>query len=207
MTPTRTTRVAAALVLAGNRRLRRASCAPRRPADQRSSSPRSPPETRRITGSSSEMGEKWQKATTGEVDLRDLRGRHAGQRGRQRQADEHRPAAGRRCSRSAGSRKSIRRSPRSRKSRCCSDSLAEEEYVRDKMRPELEKRLLAQRLRRAVLGRQRLGAFLLAKRGDAARTTSRPMKIFVTASNSAKEMQIMQALGYTPGRRSTGPTR
>jgi len=76
-------------------------------------------------------------------------------------------------------------------------SLAEEEYVREKMRADFERRLLAK-------------GFVVLFWGDSgwvrffSRTAAihpddfKSMKIFVTASGNAKEMQIIQQLGYHP---------
>lgn len=76
-------------------------------------------------------------------------------------------------------------------------TLAEEEYVREKLRPELEKRLLARgfvTLAWADSGWVRL----FSRRAGLKPADFKSMKIFVAASGSAKEMAIMQALGYTP---------
>jgi len=76
-------------------------------------------------------------------------------------------------------------------------SLVEEEHVREKLRPELDRRLLARgfmSLAWADSGWVRLFSRRAALRpGD-----YKSMKIFVAASGSAQEMAIMQALGYTP---------
>ena len=76
-------------------------------------------------------------------------------------------------------------------------SLAEEEYVRDKLGPDLEKRLLAKgfvALFWADSGWVRFFSRTVATRPADFKT----LKIFVTASNSATELQLMQALGYKP---------
>jgi TRAP-type transport system periplasmic protein len=76
-------------------------------------------------------------------------------------------------------------------------SLAEEEYVVDKLRPELERRLLAKGFVALFWGDS--GWVRFFSRSPALRPADyKAMKIFVTASGSAKEMQIMQALGYKP---------
>jgi TRAP-type C4-dicarboxylate transport system substrate-binding protein len=76
-------------------------------------------------------------------------------------------------------------------------SLAEEEYVIDKLRPDLEKRLASRGFVALFWGDSGWAHFFSRKPalhpGD-----FRGMKIFVTASGSAAQMQIMQALGYTP---------
>jgi TRAP-type C4-dicarboxylate transport system substrate-binding protein len=76
-------------------------------------------------------------------------------------------------------------------------SLAEEEYVREKMRPELERRLLAKGFVAIFWGDS--GWVRFFSRTAATRPNDfKPMKVFVTASGGAKEMEIMQALGYRP---------
>ena len=104
----------------------------------------------------------------------------------------------------AASRKSIRRSPRSRKSRCCSARWRKRICPRQ-LRPDLEKRLLAKRIRGTVLGRQRLG--LVLTRSAATRPADfKNLKIFVTATNSATELQLcrrrLQARRARLGRRA-----
>jgi TRAP-type C4-dicarboxylate transport system substrate-binding protein len=76
-------------------------------------------------------------------------------------------------------------------------SLAEQEYVREKMRPELERRLLAKGFVAIFWGDS--GWVRFFSRTAATRPNDfKPMKVFVTASGGAKEMEIMQALGYRP---------
>ena len=76
-------------------------------------------------------------------------------------------------------------------------SLDEVEYVREKMRPSLEKRLLAKGYVSLFWGDS--GWVRFFSRNSATRPEDfKSMKIFVTASGSTKEMQIMQALGYKP---------
>jgi len=76
-------------------------------------------------------------------------------------------------------------------------SLAEEEYVIDKLRPDLEKRLAAKGFVALFWGDSGWARFF--SRNPATRPDDfKSMKIFVTASGSAKQMQIMQALGYKP---------
>lgn len=76
-------------------------------------------------------------------------------------------------------------------------SLAEQEYVLDKLRPELEKRLLAKGFVALFWGDSGWVRFFsraqVVHPGDL-----NNMKIFVTSSGSAKQMGIMQALGYKP---------
>jgi len=76
-------------------------------------------------------------------------------------------------------------------------SLAEEEYVVDKLRPELESRLRRRGFVALFWGDSGWAHFF--SRNAATRPGDfRGMKIFVTASGSAPQMEIMQALGYTP---------
>jgi TRAP-type C4-dicarboxylate transport system substrate-binding protein len=76
-------------------------------------------------------------------------------------------------------------------------TLAEEEYVREKMRPGLERRLLAKGFVAIFWGDS--GWVHFFSRTAATRPNDfKPMKVFVTASGGAKEMEIMQALGYRP---------
>lgn len=76
-------------------------------------------------------------------------------------------------------------------------SLAEEEYVRDKLRPDLERRLLAKGF--VALFWADSGWVRLFSRSSAIRPADfKALKIFVTASSSATQLQLMQALGYKP---------
>jgi TRAP-type C4-dicarboxylate transport system substrate-binding protein len=76
-------------------------------------------------------------------------------------------------------------------------SLEEVEYVREKMRPDLEKRLLAKGYVSLFWGDS--GWVRFFSRNAATRPDDfKTMKIFVTASGDTKELQIMQALGYKP---------
>jgi TRAP-type transport system periplasmic protein len=76
-------------------------------------------------------------------------------------------------------------------------SLAEEEYVIDKLRADFEKRLAAKGFVALFWGDS--GWVRFFSRAPATRPADfKSMKIFVTASGSAKQMQIMQALGYKP---------
>ena len=76
-------------------------------------------------------------------------------------------------------------------------SLAEEEYVRDRLRPELEKRLLAKGFVALFWGDSGWVRFF-SREPAVSPADFKRMKIFVTASGSSKEMEIMQALGYKP---------
>jgi TRAP-type C4-dicarboxylate transport system substrate-binding protein len=76
-------------------------------------------------------------------------------------------------------------------------SLAEEEYVIDRLRPDFEKRLAAKGFVALFWGDS--GWVRFFSRSPATRPADfKSLKIFVTASGSAKQMQIMQALGYKP---------
>jgi TRAP-type transport system periplasmic protein len=76
-------------------------------------------------------------------------------------------------------------------------SLAEQEYVREQLRPELERRLLAKGFVSLFWGDS--GWVRFFSRNPAVRPGDlKAQKIFVTAANSEKEMSIMQALGYKP---------
>jgi TRAP-type C4-dicarboxylate transport system substrate-binding protein len=76
-------------------------------------------------------------------------------------------------------------------------SLDEVEYVREKMRPELEKRLLARGYVPLFWGDSGWVRFF-SRRSATKPDEFKSMKIFVTASGSAAESEIMQALGYKP---------
>lgn len=76
-------------------------------------------------------------------------------------------------------------------------TLAEEEYVREKLRPDLDKRLLTRGF--VTLAWADSGWVRLFSRRAAVRPSDyKSMTIFVAASGSAQEMAIMQALGYKP---------
>ena len=76
-------------------------------------------------------------------------------------------------------------------------SLAEEEYVLDKLRPDLEQRLLAKGFVPLFWGDS--GWVRFFSRNQALHPGDfKTMKIFVTSTGSATQMQIMQALGYKP---------
>jgi TRAP-type C4-dicarboxylate transport system substrate-binding protein len=76
-------------------------------------------------------------------------------------------------------------------------SLDETTYVVDRLRPELEKRLLAKGFVTLFWGDS--GWVRFFSRNPAIHPNDfKSMKIFVTSSGSAKQMQIMQALGYKP---------
>src|SRR5437773_4555741 len=76
-------------------------------------------------------------------------------------------------------------------------SLAEQEHVRERLRPELEKRLLAKGFVALFWGDSGWVRFF-SREPAVTPADFRRMKIFVTASGSTKEMEIMQALGYRP---------
>jgi TRAP-type C4-dicarboxylate transport system substrate-binding protein len=76
-------------------------------------------------------------------------------------------------------------------------SLDEQQYVREKMRPEFERRLLAKGFIALFWGDSGWVRFFSRNAGMRP-DDFKSMKIFVTASNSAKEMQIIQGLGYKP---------
>jgi TRAP-type C4-dicarboxylate transport system substrate-binding protein len=76
-------------------------------------------------------------------------------------------------------------------------SLAEAEYVRERMRPDLEQRLAAKgfvSLFWTDTGWMRL----FSRKAAVSPSDFKAFRIFVTASGSEKQMQIMQALGYKP---------
>jgi TRAP-type transport system periplasmic protein len=76
-------------------------------------------------------------------------------------------------------------------------SLDEAEYVRDKLRPDLDRRLLAKGY--VPLFWTDTGWMRLFSRKPAVMPADfKPLRIFVTASGSERQMQIMQALGYRP---------
>src|SRR4051812_4973239 len=76
-------------------------------------------------------------------------------------------------------------------------SLAEEEYVRDRMRGDFERRLLAKGFVALFWGDS--GWVRFFSRNPGVRPDDfKSMKIFVTTSGNAKEMQIIQGLGYKP---------
>ena len=77
------------------------------------------------------------------------------------------------------------------------DSLAEHEYVRDRMRAELDRRLLAKGFVTLFWGDS--GWVHYFSRTAALRPPDlKPMKIFVTASEGSRSLPIMQSLGYRP---------
>jgi TRAP-type transport system periplasmic protein len=76
-------------------------------------------------------------------------------------------------------------------------SLAEEEYVREKMRPNFERRLRAKGFVVLFWGDSGWVRFF-SRRPGIRPEDFKSMKIFVTASGNAKEMQIVQSLGYKP---------
>jgi len=76
-------------------------------------------------------------------------------------------------------------------------SLDEAQYVRDKLRPDLEKRLAAKGYVSLFWGDTGWARFF-SRKAAVTPADFKPMKIFVTASGSEKQLQIMQALGYRP---------
>jgi len=76
-------------------------------------------------------------------------------------------------------------------------SLDEEEYVLDKLKPDLDKRLRDMGFVALFWGDS--GWVRFFSRKEATRPADfKTMKIFVTAGGSTKQMQVMQALGYQP---------
>ena len=112
------------------------------------------------------MGEKWRKAQRRPGRARRLPGRHAGKRSRHRQADERRRAAGRNA---FGGRPDRNRSVGCRApGNPDAVQVAGRGGVRHRQAaPGPGEAAREPRVRRAVLGRQRVGALLLAKSGDA----------------------------------------
>jgi TRAP-type C4-dicarboxylate transport system substrate-binding protein len=76
-------------------------------------------------------------------------------------------------------------------------TLDEAQYVRDKLRPDLEKRLAAKGYVSLFWGDTGWARFF-SRKAAVTPADFKPMKIFVTASGSEKQLQIMQALGYRP---------
>ena len=77
------------------------------------------------------------------------------------------------------------------------DSLAEQEYVREKMRPEIERRLLAKGFVTLFWGDS--GWVRFFSRAEVSRPADlKPMKVFVTAGRSAETVKLMQELAFRP---------
>ena len=76
-------------------------------------------------------------------------------------------------------------------------SLAEQEYVREKMRPELERRLLAKGFV-AVFWLDSGWVHYFSRTVALRPADLKPMKVFVTGSESEQTVPIMQSVGYRP---------
>jgi TRAP-type C4-dicarboxylate transport system substrate-binding protein len=76
-------------------------------------------------------------------------------------------------------------------------SLDEAQYVREKLRPDLERRLAAKGYVSLFWGDTGWARFF-SRKAAVTPADFKPLKIFVTASGSEKQLQIMQALGYRP---------
>ncbi len=143
-----------------------------------------------------EMGEKWQKASGGQVELRVFAGGKAGSEAESVQRmNIGEMQAGMLTvgglSSIDGSIGALQLIPMLFK------SFDEVEYVREKMRPEMEKKLLAKGYVSLFWGDS--GWVRFFSRTAAVRPDDfKSLKIFVTASGSTTETQIMQALGYKP---------
>ncbi len=143
-----------------------------------------------------QMGEKWRRATNGEVNLRVYPGGNQGSEAdivRRMNVGELQAAmlTVNGLSEIDPTAAALQEIP------MLFSSLAEVEYVRDKMRPEFERRLLAKGFVALFWGDS--GWVRFFSRNPGTRPDDfKSMKIFVTASNSAKEMQIIQGLGYKP---------
>jgi TRAP-type C4-dicarboxylate transport system substrate-binding protein len=143
-----------------------------------------------------QMGEKWRKATNGEVNLRVYPGGNQGSEAdivRRMNIGELQAAM-----LSVGGLSEIDPTAAAlQEIPMLFRSLAEEEYVRDKMRVDFERRLLAKGFVALFWGDS--GWVRFFSRNPGIRPEDfKSMKIFVTASSSAKEMQIIQGLGYKP---------
>ena len=142
------------------------------------------------------MGENWRKATNGEVNLRIYPGGSQGSEAdivRRMNIGEIQAAM-----LSVGGLSEIDPTASAlQEIPMLFRSLDEEEYVRDKMRPEFERRLLAKGFVALFWGDSGWVRFF-SRRPGVRPDDFKSMKIFVTASNSAKEMQIIQGLGYRP---------
>jgi TRAP-type C4-dicarboxylate transport system substrate-binding protein len=143
-----------------------------------------------------QMGEKWRKATNGDVNLRVYPGGNQGSEAdivRRMNVGELQAAM-----LSVGGLSEIDPTAAAlQEIPMLFRSLAEEEYVRDKMRADFERRLLAKGFVALFWGDS--GWVRFFSRSPGIRPEDfKSMKIFVTASSSAKEMQIIQGLGYKP---------
>jgi TRAP-type C4-dicarboxylate transport system substrate-binding protein len=142
------------------------------------------------------MGETWRKATSGEVNLRVYPGGNQGSEAdivRRMNVGELQGAM-----LSVGGLSEIDPTAAAlQEIPMLFRSLAEEEYVRDRMRGDFERRLLARGF--VVLFWGDSGWVRFFSRNPGIRPDDfKAMKIFVTASGNAREMQIIQGLGYKP---------
>lgn len=143
-----------------------------------------------------QMGEKWRKATNGEVNLRVYPGGNQGSEAdivRRMNVGELQAAM-----LSVGGLSEIDPTAAALQGiPMLFRSLAEQEYVRDRMRSDFERRLLAKGFVALFWGDS--GWVRFFSRTPSLRPDDfKSMKIFVTASGSTKEMQIIQGLGYKP---------
>src|SRR5437667_5702436 len=143
-----------------------------------------------------QMGEKWRKATNGEVNLRVYPGGNQGSEAdivRRMNVGELQAAM-----LTVGGLSEIDPTAAAlQEIPMLFNSLDEESYVREKMRADFERRLLAKGFVALFWGDSGWVRFFSRNPGIKP-DDFKSMKIFVTASNSAKEMQIMQGLGYKP---------
>ena len=143
-----------------------------------------------------QMGEKWRKTTNGEVNLRVYPGGNQGSEAdivRRMNVDQLQAAM-----LSVGGLSEIDPTATAlQEIPMLFNSLDEETYVREKMRADFERRLLAKGFVALFWGDSGWVRFFSRNPGIKP-DDFKSMKIFVTASNSAKEMQIIQGLGYRP---------
>jgi len=143
-----------------------------------------------------QMGEEWRKTTKGEVNLRVYPGGNQGSEAdivRRMNVDQLQAAM-----LSVGGLSEIDPTATAlQEIPMLFNSLDEETYVRDKMRADFERRLLAKGFVALFWGDSGWVRFFSRNPGIKP-DDFKSMKIFVTASNSAKEMQIIQGLGYRP---------
>src|SRR5947209_4176761 len=143
-----------------------------------------------------QMGEKWRKATNGEVNLRVYPGGNQGSEAdivRRMNVGELQAAM-----LTVGGLSEIDPTAAAlQEIPMLFNSLDEESYVREKMRADFERRLLAKGFVALFWGDSGWVRFFSRNPGIKP-DDFKNMKIFVTASNSAKEMQIIQGLGYKP---------
>ena len=143
-----------------------------------------------------QMGEKWRKATNGEVNLRVYPGGNQGSEAdivRRMNVGELQAAM-----LTVGGLSEIDPTATAlQEIPMLFNSLDEQTYVREKMRADFERRLLAKGFVALFWGDSGWVRFFSRNPGIKP-DDFKSMKIFVTASNSAKEMQIIQGLGYKP---------